>query len=213
MSLTSTDERGFTLTEFSIAMAVFLIFLALATPFMFRQLTQAIRTENRADLQQTARASFRTLVRELRQAQVLYVSTDKPSGKNKISFGVDLNNDGVINSYTDTSKPLEQITYYLSGGDLFRGRKQNQGELMAEDVSALTFTMYGSNLALDANGDGIVSENELNTNGDTDGNGNVVWQAGELANVTRIVVTMTVSANGDTQTYTAEAFLRNKAVG
>ncbi len=210
---TNTDERGFTLIEFSVAMTVFLIFMSLATPFMFRNLQQALDTENRTDLQQNARSALRTLVRELRQAEELYVSTDKPSGKNRISFGVDFDGDGVINDYKDASKPLEQITYYTSSDTLFRGRKQGQGSLLAEDVTNITFTMFGSNIVLDTDGDGIVTEDELNKNGDKDGEGNVVWQAGELANVTRIAISMTVSANGDTQTYTADAWLRNKVVG
>lgn len=210
---TNTDERGFTLIEFSVAMTVFLIFMSLATPFMFRNLQQALDTENRADLQQNARSALRTLVRELRQAEELYVSADKPSGKNRISFGVDFDGDGVINSYNDLSKPLEQITYYTSSDTLFRGRKQGQGALLAEDVTNISFTMFGSNIVLDTDGDGIVTEDELNKNGDKDGGGNVIWQAGELANVTRIAISMTVSANGDTQTYTADAWLRNKVVG
>ncbi len=213
MSRTSTDERGFTLIEFSVAMSVFLIFMALMTPFMFRNLQQALDTENQADLQQNARSALRVLVRELRQAKELYVSTDKPSGKNKISFGVDFDGDGVINDYNDSSKPLEQVTYYTQSETLFRGRKQGQGDLMAEHVTGVTFTMFGSNLALDKDGDGLVTESELNLNGDKDGMGNVIWQSGELANVTRIAITMTVSAFGDQQSYTADVWLRNKAVG
>lgn len=212
-SRTSTDERGYTLTELSVAMAVFLIFLAATTPFMFRNLMQALQTEAEADLQQGARASMRTLVRELRQASVLYASTDKPTGKNRISFGVDFDGDGVLNSWNDSSKPLEQITYFTSDGGLYRGRKQGQGQLLAENVTSLRFTMFGSNLALDANGDGIVDENELNTSGEKDADGNPIWKPAELANVTRVKVEMTVSNDSASQTYTADVWLRNKVVG
>jgi prepilin-type N-terminal cleavage/methylation domain-containing protein len=211
-SRTST-EGGFTLTELSVAMAVFLIFMAATTPFMFRNLMQALRTEGEADLQQGARAAMRTMTRELRQAGALYASTDKPSGKNSISFGVDFDGDGVLNSWNDSSRPLEQITYFMSDGGLYRGRKQGQGQLIAENVSDLRFTMFGSNLALDQNGDGIVDENELNTSGEKDANGNPVWRASELAHVTRVKVEMTVSNGSASQTYTADVWLRNRVVG
>lgn len=208
-SSTSTDQRGYTLVELSVAMAVFLIFMAATTPFMFRNLMQALRTETEADLQQGARGSMRVLVRELRQASALYASTDKPSGKNRISFGVDFDGDGTLNSWNDSSKPLEQITYFTSGGGLYRGRKQGQGQLLAENVKEITFTMYGSNLALDANGDGLVTEDELTTF--VDGKPN--WKAAELANVTRVVISMTVEEGEESQTYTADVWLRNKVVG
>jgi prepilin-type N-terminal cleavage/methylation domain-containing protein len=185
-SNTSTDERGFTLTELSVAMAVFLVFMAATTPFLFRNMMQALRTEAQTDLQQNARGAMRVLVRELRQAEELYASTDKPTGKDRISFGVDFDGDKVINAWNDSSKPLEQVTYFLEDGALHRGRRQGQGQLLAENVSSLRFTMYGSNLALDQNGDGVVDENELNTSGEKDAIGNPIWKPAELANVTRV---------------------------
>src|SRR5688572_17315638 len=88
-------ERGYTLTELAVVMAVFMIFMSFAGPVMFSHLMSALRTERRADLQQSSRAALRTMEREMRQAAVLYSSVEKPSGKDRISFGTDLNGDGV----------------------------------------------------------------------------------------------------------------------
>lgn len=205
--MSTSDERGYSLTELAVVMSIFLIFMAMATPFMFGQLRGALRTESRVDIQQDARTALRVMTRELRQAKELYSSTDKPSGKNRISFGVDFNNDGKINSYDVDTLALEQVTYYVSSGKLFRGRKQGQGQPLAEGVSQLVFTIYGSNPALDANGDGLVSETEL------DLNGNGQWDSAELANVTRVRVSVTVSERGESQSYSAQAYLRNRALG
>ena len=179
----SRDERGFTLTELSIAMGTFLLFMAFATPFMFGQIKQALQTENQIDLQQDSRGALRSLVRELRQARDLYSTVDRPSGKNKISFGADLDADGGISL-------TEQITYYVKAGKLYRDVEVevDKGQPIAADVKSIEFTVWGSNLALDTNGDGVVSETEIDTNG------NGQWSAAELTQVTRITVKLTMAA-------------------
>jgi prepilin-type N-terminal cleavage/methylation domain-containing protein len=201
------DDRGYTLVEFAIAMSIFVIFMAIATPFMFSQLRGALRTEDRVDLQQSARVGLRTMTRELRQAVELYTSVEKPSGKNELSFGVDFDGDGIINSYTNNNVPLEQVTYYLNNDTLYRGRKKGQGSPLAEHVDEVTFELFGSNLVLDTDGDGVVEEAEL------DRNGNGSWEDSELANVTRVGITLDVEEDGTSQTYSAQAFLRNRVAG
>ena len=197
-----SQESGYTLIELSVAMAVFLIFMGIAGPFLFGQLRQAVRTETRIDLQQSARASLRTLVRELRQANELVQVTfpPRPSGKNKISFTVDLNTDGGIGSN-------ENVTYYVKQSKLYRGDEDNKGQPIGEDVKSIEFTIWGSNLAFDDNLDGVVSEAEL----DRDGNGQ--WSETELDHVTRITVVLTVSAGSEEQSYTENVWLRNRVVG
>jgi prepilin-type N-terminal cleavage/methylation domain-containing protein len=200
-------ERGYTLTELAVVMAVFMIFMSFAGPVMFSHLMAAIRTERRADLQQSGRAALRYMEREMRQAAELYSSFDKPSGKDRISFGVDLNGDGVINDYS-VGTLLEQITYYVQGNTLYRGRKLGQGVPLAENVQSVEFTLFGSNPLLDLDTDGVVEESELNP---PDGLG--PWSTGELANVTRVTIELTVEQSGVTQTYTSEVLMRNKVVG
>jgi prepilin-type N-terminal cleavage/methylation domain-containing protein len=201
------NDRGYTLTELAVVMAVFMIFMSFAGPVMISHLMSAVRTERRVDLQQSARAALRYMEREMRQAKELYSSADKPSGRDRISFGTDLNGDGVINPY-DAGTFLEQITYYVQGSTLYRGRKQGQGTPLAENVRAVEYTMYGSNPLFDLDSDGVVEESELNP---PDGTG--AWSAGELANVTRIEIELTVEEAGVTQTYTSDVLLRNKVVG
>src|SRR5919106_5113100 len=94
--LEGRGERGYTLTELAVVMAVFMIFMSFAGPVMISHLMSAIRTERRVDLQQSARAALRTMVRELRQATALYdevTKPGKPTDRNAISFGIDLNGD------------------------------------------------------------------------------------------------------------------------
>jgi prepilin-type N-terminal cleavage/methylation domain-containing protein len=198
----AVGERGYTLVEFAIAMSVFAILMAIVTPLMFSQIRSGLATQERIGLQQNARTALRTMVREIRQASVLYATSDNPSGNDRLSVGVDYDGNGVIS--TDTAAPMERITYFLKSSEqtLYRGRKFNQGAPLAENVDVIDFTMFGSNLALDADNDGVVEETELNPDG--------VWSSSELANVTRISIALTVASDDQDQTYEAEAFLRNK---
>jgi type II secretory pathway pseudopilin PulG len=200
-------ELGYTLTELAVVMSVFMIFMAFAGPVMISHLMSAVRTERRVDLQQSGRAALRTMEREMRQAAELYSTSEKPTGRNQISFGVDLNGDGVINDY-NAGTLLEQITYYVQGSTLYRGRRQGQGVPLAENVRSVEFTLYGSNPLLDLDGDGVVREAELNQ---PDGTG--PWSPSELGNVTRVVLLLTVEEEGVSQTYTSDVLLRNKVVG
>jgi prepilin-type N-terminal cleavage/methylation domain-containing protein len=199
-----TGERGYTLVEFAVTMSVFAILMAIVTPLMFSQIRSGLDTQERIDLQQNARTGLRTLVRELRQASVMYATVDHPTQSDRISFGVDYDGDGVIN--TSGGGILERIVYYKKSGEdvLYRGPKYNQGSPLAENVDTIQFTMFGSNLALDFDNDGVVEESELNPSGG--------WTPSELANVTRVAISLKVKADDTEQTYEAEAFLRNKVV-
>lgn len=194
---TNTDRRregGYTLIEVAMVMSVFMIFMAFATPVMVSLLRSAAGTERRVDLQQGGRAALRYLVRELRQAEVLYSSTNNE----QVAFGVDLDGDGTVSS-------SEQVVYFLDDGILYRGRVGGSAYPLAQNVGEIRFTMYGSNLALDTNDNGVVEESELNPDG--------TWTATELANVTRFSVQLTMSKNDTTQSYTADVWLRNRVVG
>ncbi|MGH2657051.1 MAG: PilW family protein [Actinomycetota bacterium] len=201
--LRRTNEGGYTLVEFAIVMSVLAIFMSIATPLLFSQIRSGLDTEQRIDLQQGARTALRTMVRELRQASALYATLTNPTDVDRLSFGVDYDGDGTIS----TGTPLERITYYrkASDGALYRGPEFNQGQPLAENVDGVTFEMFGSNLALDTDNDGVVEQSELNPTGG--------WTTSELANVTRVVITLTVADDGTTQVYEAQALLRNKVSG
>ena len=202
------DERGYTLVEFAVAMSVFLIFMSIATPFMFSQLQGALDTQARVEFAQNARSAMRLMTRELRQASLIIdTPPEKPSGPNELSFGVDYDGNGVINAWNNTGAALEEITYYHQGDTLYRGRRVGQGVPLAAGVTGVDFLMFGSNLAFDANSDGVVTATELDTNG----NGKV--DGPELGNVTRIAITVDVGESAATaDTYQAQVFLRNRVI-
>lgn len=197
-------DDGFTLIELSVAMAVFLVFMTLVTPFMVSHLRSALRTEDQVDVQQGARMALRSMVRELRQASVLYTSPGQPTDGERMSFGVDLNGDGTIVT-------TEHFTYYVEGGVLRRGRTATSGVPFSQGVESLTFEMFGNNTAFDTNpADGVVTGQELDTNG------NGLWEPQELGFVTRVRISLVVASSEDSddeQAYTAEAFLRNRLAG
>jgi prepilin-type N-terminal cleavage/methylation domain-containing protein len=204
--MSTRHEQGYTLVEMAVVMSVFVVFMSFASPFIFSQLNAGIRAEERIDLQDSARSALRTMTRELRQASELYNTPGKPTDDARLSFGVDLDGNGSINDY-QTSTILEQITYFASEGTLYRSRNPGlgQGAPLAEDVESVEFTKFGSNLAFDSNGDGVVSESELNPD--------ATWTASELANVTRIQVELSVQGDEIQQTFSAAVVLRNRMLG
>lgn len=201
-----SGERGYTLVEFAVAMSVFAILMAIVTPLMFGLIRSGLETQGRIGLQQNARSALRTMVRELRQASVLYATVDHPTQGDRVSFGVDYDGNGVIN--TSDAGVVERVVYYKKPGQevLYRGPKFNQGSPLAENVETLALAMFGSNLILDIDNDGVVEESELNTGGPE-------WTTSELSNVTRIAIELKMKDDDTEQTYEAEAFLRNKVSG
>jgi prepilin-type N-terminal cleavage/methylation domain-containing protein len=198
MDTSRRSEAGYTLVELAVTMAILLIFLSFATPVMFSALQQGMRTEDRIDLQNAGRVALRTMTTELRQAEALYLNLDPPSpptGKNSVSFGVDLDGDNTIEA-------AEQLSYYVEEGVLYRDPNGGAAAPLAESVDTLEFTMYGSNPALDTDGDGVVEETEL---------GGPSWQSGELANVTRVDIALELAQDDVDQAYSARVFLRNRA--
>jgi prepilin-type N-terminal cleavage/methylation domain-containing protein len=196
MSTRQRSDAGYTLVELAVTMAILVLFLSFATPVMFSALREGFRTEDRIDLQNAGRVALRTMTRELRQAETLYVNPpSQPTDKNSVSFGVDLDGDGVI------SPASEQLSYYVDAGVLYRDPNVGAGVPLAEHVDELEVTMFGSNQALDADGDGVVEETEL---------GGPSWQTTELANVTRVDIALGLAQDEAEQTYTARVFLRNR---
>jgi type II secretory pathway pseudopilin PulG len=197
MSTRHRSDAGYTLVELAVTMSILILFLSFATPVMFSALREGLRTEDRIDLQSAGRVALRTMTRELRQAEVLYVNPpSQPTDKNSVSFGVDLDGNAIISPAT------EQLSYYVEEGVLYRDPHVGGGVPLAEHVDDLEFTMFGSNPAFDDDGDGVVEEAEL---------GGPLWQASELANVTRVDISLNLSQDEVEQSYTARVFLRNRA--
>jgi prepilin-type N-terminal cleavage/methylation domain-containing protein len=196
MSTRTTPDEGYTLVELAVTMSVLLIFLSFATPVMFSAIREGMRTEDRIDLQSAGRSALRTMTRELRQAEVLYANPpDQPTDQNSVSFGVDLDGDGTVAATT------EQLSYYVDEGVLVRDPNVGGPAPLAEHVSSLELAMFGSNPTLDTDGDGVVDEEEL---------GGPEWLGTELANVTRVDISLSLEQDDVEQVYTARVFLRNR---
>jgi type II secretory pathway pseudopilin PulG len=196
MNTKQTSEAGYTLVELAVTMSILILFLSFATPVMFSALREGLRTEDRIDLQNAGRVALRTMTRELRQAEELYVNPpSQPTDKNSLSFGVDLDGNAVISPAT------EQLSYYVDDGVLYRDPNIGGGVPLAEHVDELEFTMYGSNPAFDDDGDGVVEEAEL---------GGPLWVSTELANVTRVDISLTLAQDEVEQSYAGRVFLRNR---
>jgi prepilin-type N-terminal cleavage/methylation domain-containing protein len=197
MDTRGRSDSGYTLVELAVTMAILLIFLSFATPVMFSAIREGMRTEDRIDLQNAGRVALRTMTRELRQAEALYVNPpSQPTDKNSLSFGVDLDGNSTLSAAT------EQLSYYVEDGILYRDPSVGAGAPLAENVDTVEFTMFGSNPALDTDGDGVVEESEL---------GGPSWQSTELANVTRVDISLVLGQDDVTQTYSGRVFLRNRA--
>ncbi len=181
-------EKGFTLIEIMIAMAILSIAMAGIYKAFRSQQNTYMSQELVADMQQNARASTYVMQNEIRMAGYKGFNTTTLSsgtadagiitaGPESITFSMNLNSD----TDNDTSDPGEQISYSISGRDLIR----NDGattSILAFDIEAIGFAyafedtndddnsleLINNKLiwAVDADSDGI-----LDTNIDTDGNG------------------------------------------
>jgi type IV pilus assembly protein PilW len=143
MRVCAWTQKGFTLIEMLIALAIGSLLLAgIYTFYLSQKKAHAIR-EQVGEMQQNARAGLELMVREIRMAG--YNPTRAAgvgiiaAGPNTIRITMDLNGDG------DVADADEDITYslYDSGGDGDQdlGRKPAGGtnQPMAENIQSLNF--------------------------------------------------------------------------
>lgn len=201
------NQDGYTIVEMVIVMFMLTAVMAAVLPWFYTNLNQTVRVQGRLDSIEEGRATLRQMSRELRQANSLVNVVERPSGKNSISFTADLDGNGTINSCTDVSVPPECITYVVQGSKLFRGRKNDSGNLIAANLKEMTFQYFGNTLTLDTNGDGLVSGGELGPDGDGDGvpdNLNLV-----LDRITMVRITLEFEVRKQVVTISQDVGLRN----
>lgn len=197
-----------------IVLALLTLALAAVLPFLYTSLNQATRTQKRLDAVEQARGALRLMTRELRQAAEILdqPGQNRGSDEDQVSFTVDLDGDGSLTSCSSAASP-ECFVYALVGGSLYRfpGEKKDpsgkEGALLASGVTALDIDYFGNDPACDDNGNGVVTEAEIDGRC---GNANGKVDLGEFAKVTRLVVSLTVTQGTQAQSLKADITLRNR---
>lgn len=134
------NNKGFSLIELAIAMAISTIVMAAVYSAYRNQLGTYVTQQTIVDMQQNARAGMFLMEREVRLAG--YDPTLKAgagieagSNRNTITFTMDLNQDG------DVADAGEQIEYAINGDDLGRNDVNSGGGIQtaAINIDALDF--------------------------------------------------------------------------
>jgi prepilin-type N-terminal cleavage/methylation domain-containing protein len=201
------DDYGYTMVELLVVMAILTATMAAVLPWLYTNLNQTVRTQGRLESIEEGRGALRQFARELRQASKLINVADRPSKKDSISFEADLNNDGLINSCTDTSLPSECITYEFRAQELIRGRKKDEGAVIATNLTEMDLEYVGNDPTLDGNGDGLVTESEIGP--DSNGDGVPDNLNSFLDRISMIRVSLTFRVRGQEVTVSEDVGLRN----
>jgi len=159
MRLTITKNKGLTLIELMIAMAIIgIIMAAIFSVFNARQ--KSHRNQRLlVEMQQNSRAAVSLMKREIRLAGYDPTESDNfridAAGNNSIQFTMDLNLNGVVDMMAD-----EFVIYAIVGGNLMRN-----ADTLAYDIEALRFAY-----AFDTDGNGQL---ETSATFDVDGDSSV----------------------------------------
>ncbi len=158
-------QRGATLTELLVAMAVSLITIGAVYGVHLLQVRQQVVQEDVSAMQQTARAALDMMVREIRMAGYdplgrnrdadpsnnfhgiichpteLQIRADLNGNGTLINVGAILNSDGSI-AVRESRNPHETIVYLHDDSTFTLRRKVGQGgrQIVAEHIESLDFT-------------------------------------------------------------------------
>jgi len=129
-----TDQRGFTLVELIVVVAVFAVVGGIAISVFLSILTGRAKAQTRAELQEHARLGVSRMVYEIRRARGIEVTSD---------FGVNLAVDGSATLDLDMpAVPNDPTTFSVASGILLMTQGTGSAvELTSNDVtiSNLTF--------------------------------------------------------------------------
>lgn len=158
-----SDDKGMTLIELMVAMAVSIVVLGLVVATLISQQKNKITQDQMMDMQQGVRAALEIMGTDLKMAGYNPLGTADATfliaNKAEISFQFDLNGDGdLINSGPPvTPDPGESIRYALTNdanGDgvadsepCHLGRELDGGglQVLAENIEALNFVYFDRN--------------------------------------------------------------------
>lgn len=219
----SVEDDGFTLIELLVSMGLFAILTTVLFSVVLSSANTFTSVRQSTDLNEQARLVLNRMSREMRQAQKI-VSVTQPDGDPcfstnpvsctnvRIVFDVDFNGDGVIT--TSTSTDPEELTYRYDGVNqqLFLEATGFSQPILSSNVTAFKLTYTSSNYKCDANKDGTVSWQELDSTpapcGLSVGNSDGVLNS-ELTNVDAITVDISLLTGTKRQDYRTKINLRN----
>ena len=132
MNSITTSQKGFSLLELMVAMAIASVLMAGIYTFYHNQLKTHITQQEMVDMQQDARAAMYMMTREIRMAgydpQYNSGATIRTANDEAIAFDSDENRNGVI----DTD---ERFYYALNNGSLVRGGWNTPSAPVPEDLN------------------------------------------------------------------------------
>lgn len=237
-ALRRTDDSGFTLVEFLVAMVIVIVLLAVSMSSIVASNAAVTTSRNVQGLNEEARQAINRIARDVRQASVIItaVNADGPTFNAAnivaIRFTSDFDGDGCINGVGtapclaySASNP-EDVTYCYAPTSAQLYVIDSNGSpvtpaitsctggqpLLAGNVAKFQIS-YRSNLYRDDlnPSDGVTTWRELDDAGPPDGNANGVLDAVELANVDSVVLDLTMSVGGHKQAYRTQVDLRNRS--
>ncbi|WP_460820812.1 PilW family protein [Nocardioides ungokensis] len=223
-------DAGFTLVELMVAMGIFLLLTGMIMTSVLSISKATTDVRQFTNINEQARIAVERITRELRQAKEISSVTlppaATPNGDTALTFGVDFNNNQVIDTVTADPEVLT-YRYDATNQRLTLTANDESGTaitrpILSSQVSAFTLDFrsslwqYDGCQATDTVGaptgtpDGVTDWTELDTvcGG---GNHNGVLDAPELAKIDLVVVTLSVLQGPHKQTYQTQVSLRNNA--
>ncbi len=189
LSFRQNHQGGFTLVEMLVTIVIFAIFMTGMYGFLWGVTAHWRTGQNVADMTENARLGLNRMTREMMQA-----SQVTSAGANQVSFAVNFG-DG-----------WETVTYGFvpgstgSPGQIWRSSSISPGRsTLVDDVDNVQFSYFGNDFRCDANGDGVITLDEIEACG------------GDLSKIARVDIQLTMQAGESaSQNFTADAWLRNR---
>ena len=142
MNSNNTNQKGFTLIELMVAMAIASVLMAGIYTFYHNQLKTHITQQEMVDMQQDARAAMYMMTREIRMAgydpQYISGATIRTANDEAIAFDSDENRNGAIE--TD-----ERFYYALNNGSLERGGWNNPSSPVPDALNPVALNVDALN--------------------------------------------------------------------
>jgi prepilin-type N-terminal cleavage/methylation domain-containing protein len=226
MTIRGETQRGFTLVELLVTIALFSILAAGFYQVMFSQVDATETTRSVAGVSQEARLGFNRMVRDTREGSLLTSGTQCSSSEMMAGecyrVRVDFDGDG---AFTNSVTQFEDVLYEYHASDetvticdaTACDGPEDRAVLM-EGVTPLSgggiFEFSSNLLRYDTNpSDGITTWQELDAAPGEVGNGNGVLDVGEFDYLSSVTFALQVDVEGQTSEFFTHAQLRNRRFG